>query len=150
MHNKLSAIVRTTTAAVQIMVSLQLCVIWLAKNKTILTVQHNFHHMYGRDTRVSKVIQCWFNQFKESGSVEKQKSPGGLQTSDDDDDECMTLSCHCPKKSTALQSLQLDVPTISKSFNKNKIKKQNRALTYKFQILHEIKKHGHGSGEFAN
>lgn len=102
---------RTTTAAVQMMVSLQLCVIWLAKNKSILTVQHNFHHMYGRDTPVSKVIQCWFNQCKESGSGEKQKSPGGLQTSEYDD-ECMTLSSRCPKKSTALQSLQLDIPTM--------------------------------------
>jgi len=70
--------------------------------------------MYGRDNPVSKVIQCWFNQYKKSGSVEKQKSPGGLQTSEDDN-ECMTLSC-CPKKFTALQSLQLDIPTmISKS-----------------------------------
>jgi hypothetical protein len=115
---------RTINAAVQMMVSLQLCVISLAKNKSILTVQHNFHHMYGRDTPVSKVIQCWFNQYKESGSVEKHKSPGGLQTSDDDDEERMTLSCHCPKKSTALQSLQLYIPTVSKS-----CLKKNRALT---------------------
>ena len=71
--------------------------------------------MYGRDTPVSKVIQCWFNQYTESGSVEKQKSPGRLQTSQDDD-ECMTLSCRCPKKSTALQSLQLDIPTMISKF----------------------------------
>jgi len=128
----LSAIMRTTTAAVQMMVSLQLRVIWLAKNKSILTVQHNFHHMYGSDTPLSKVIQCWFNQYKESGSVQKQKSPGGLQTSDNDD-ECMTLSCRCPKKSTALQSLQLNIPTmISKSCLKKK------KCVCKFQILHEV------------
>lgn len=107
----LSAITRTTTTAVRRIVSLQLWVIWLAKNKSILTVQHNFHHMYGRDTPVSKLMQCWFNQYKESGSVEKQKSPGRLQISEDDD-ECMTLSCRCPKKFTALQSLQLDIPTM--------------------------------------
>jgi hypothetical protein len=60
-----------------------------------------FTIMYGRDTPASKVIQCWFNQYKESGSFEKQKSPGGLQTSADDD-ECMTLSCRCQKKSTVI------------------------------------------------
>jgi hypothetical protein len=65
--------------------------------------------MYGRDTPVSKVVQCWFNQYRESGSVEKQKSLGRLQISEDDD-KCMTLSWHCPKKFTALQSLQLDIP----------------------------------------
>jgi len=37
-HTCLSAIMRTTTVAVQMMVSLQLCSIWLAKNKSILTV----------------------------------------------------------------------------------------------------------------
>jgi uncharacterized Fe-S cluster-containing radical SAM superfamily enzyme len=53
----------------------------VGKKQSILTVQHHVHHTYGRDTPVSKVIQSWFNQYKESGSVEKQKSPGGLQTS---------------------------------------------------------------------
>jgi hypothetical protein len=85
----------------------------------ILTVQHNFHHMYSRNSPVSKVIQCWFNHYKESGSAEMQKSPGGLQTSEDD--ECINLSCHCPKKSAAFQSLQLDIPTmIPKSCKKKK------------------------------
>jgi len=59
-----------------------------------------------------------------------------MQTSEDDD-ECMTLSCCCPKKSTALQSLQLDVPTMkSKSWGGGTL------CAYKFQILHEINNTG--------
>jgi capsular polysaccharide biosynthesis protein len=98
MHSNLPAAVSTATAAVSMMVSTEEKS-QLAKSTSILTAQHNFHHTYRTDIPVSKVIQSWFNQFKESATVEKQKSPR-WKTSEEDA-ECMTLSCRDPKKSTA-------------------------------------------------
>jgi len=53
MCNILSAAASTATATVSTTVIVQekaQCVDWLSENKDNVTVQHNFHHIYGRDS----------------------------------------------------------------------------------------------------
>jgi hypothetical protein len=48
--------VRTAVSTMVIVQEKAFCVIWLSKNKSIVTVQHDFHYVHGRDPPVSKVI----------------------------------------------------------------------------------------------
>jgi hypothetical protein len=52
------------------------CVLWNAKFKSIVTVQHNFRCTYRTEAPIDKSITWWFTQFKEMEGVEKQKSTG--------------------------------------------------------------------------
>lgn len=49
-------------------------IIWIAKFKSIVTIQHNFLCIYGTEPPTAKANYYWFTQISETGSILKQKS----------------------------------------------------------------------------
>jgi hypothetical protein len=101
-----------------------------------VTIQRNFRHTYRTEASTDKSVTRLFTQFKEMGSVEKQKSTGRLRTSEQIVD-CIRQSCvRSPKISIARCSLELGVP---KTTIQNVLHKHLRLHTYKIQPRHGIK-----------
>ncbi|PSN50602.1 hypothetical protein C0J52_22190 [Blattella germanica] len=57
------------------------CVLWQAKNKSVITVQRLFRREYNKDPPHENNIRRRHKQFKETGSVQKGKSTGRPRTS---------------------------------------------------------------------
>ncbi|PSN30771.1 hypothetical protein C0J52_27175 [Blattella germanica] len=52
------------------------CVLWLAKNKSVITVQRLFRREYNKDPPHENNIRQRHKYFKGTGSVQKGKSTG--------------------------------------------------------------------------
>lgn len=53
------------------------CVLWFAKFKSVVTVQHHFRHTYGQDPQVLQIrLIHKYNQFKETVNVDIKKALG--------------------------------------------------------------------------
>jgi hypothetical protein len=52
--------------------------------KSIVSAKHNFLYTYGTQTSSIKLIQFWFTEFKEIGTMSKQQSPVRPQISGKD------------------------------------------------------------------
>ncbi|KFM60144.1 hypothetical protein X975_22189, partial [Stegodyphus mimosarum] len=112
------------------------CVIWLIETKSVVTVQRNFRRNYGVNPPSDKPIREWFSAFKETGSVLKQKSPGGPSVSQEKVDRIRASCLQSPKKSFTRRSLELGLPrsTVGKVLHK-----RLRLTAYKIHLLHHIK-----------
>ena len=76
------------------------------------------------------------NQFKETGTVEKQKSTGRPRTSEEDVERIRQSCIRSPKKSVAGRSVTLGIP---KTTIQNVLHKSLRLHAYKIQLKQEIK-----------
>jgi len=51
-------------------------VLWYAELKSVVTVQRKWRSLHpGEKPPMDKALNQWVNQFKETGTVERQKSP---------------------------------------------------------------------------
>jgi len=64
----------------------------------------------GEKPPVDKALNRWMNQFKETGTVEKQKSTGRPRTSEKDVKRIRQSCIRSPKKSIAHRSVTLGIP----------------------------------------
>jgi hypothetical protein len=112
------------------------CVLWYVEFKSIVTIQRNFRRMYGTEAPTDKSITRWFTRFKETRSVEKQKSTGRPRTSEEIVKRIRQSCVRSPKKSIARRSLDLGVP---KNTIQNVLQERLRLHAYKIQLRHEIK-----------
>jgi len=76
------------------------------------------------------------NQFKETGTVEKQKSTGRRRTSEEDVEGIWQSCIRSPKKSIARRSVTLGIP---KTTIQNVLHRRLRLNAYKIQLKQEIK-----------
>jgi hypothetical protein len=59
-------------------------VLWYAELKSVLTVQHTWRRLHpGEKAPDDKALNRWLKQYKEMGSVAKQKSSGQPGTSEE-------------------------------------------------------------------
>uniref|UniRef100_A0A1B6EKB9 DUF4817 domain-containing protein n=1 Tax=Cuerna arida TaxID=1464854 RepID=A0A1B6EKB9_9HEMI len=117
------------------------CVIWLVETNSVTTVQRYFRREYGGNVPDPKSIRKWLQQFKETGSVLKGKSPG-RPTVSAENVERIRASCSCsPKKSLVRRSLQLGLP---RSIVYDVVRKRLKLHAYKIQLVHEIKSNDKG------
>lgn len=112
------------------------CVLWYAEFKSPVLVQRNFRRTYRQDPPTDKTIVRWFNQFKETGSVDIKKSPGRPRTSEEDVERLRQSCVRSPKKSIARRSLELGM---AKTTVQNILHKRLKLHAYKIQLKHEIK-----------
>lgn len=112
------------------------CVLWHAELKSIILVQRAFRRTHEKEPPHENNIRRWFNQFKETGSVLKQKSPGRPPVSDENVERIRQSAVRSPKKSIARRSLELQIPktTIHKV-----LRKRLQLYAYKIQLLQELK-----------
>ena len=110
--------------------------LWYAELKSAVAVQCKWQSIHpGEKPPMDKALNQWMNQFKETGTVEKQKSIGRPRTSEDV--EHIRQSCiRSPKKSIASRSVTLRFP---KTSIQNVLQKCLRLLAYKIQLKQEIK-----------
>ena len=76
------------------------------------------------------------NQFKETGTVEKQKSTGRPRTLEEDVERIRQPCLRSPEKSIARRSVTLGIP---KTTIQNVLHKRLRLHAYKIQLKQEIK-----------
>lgn len=112
------------------------CVIWFIQSSSVITVQRNYRREYGGVAPTNKTILNWYNQFRETGSVLKGKSPGRPSVSEQNVERIRTSCTRSPKKSLARRSLELGIP---KSTVYKVVRKRLKLRAYKIQLLHEIK-----------
>jgi transposase len=101
--------------------------------KSVIAVQRKWRRLHpGEKVPDGKALKRWLKQFKETGSLAKQKSPGRPGTSEENV-ERIRLSCvRSPKKSIARRSLELGIP---KTTIQNVIHKRLRLYAYKTQHI---------------
>jgi hypothetical protein len=58
-------------------------VLWYAELKLVVTVQHKWQRLHPGEKAPDKALNCWLKQFKETGSVAKQKPSGRPGTSEE-------------------------------------------------------------------
>ena len=111
-------------------------VLWYAELKSVMAVQRKWRSLHpGEKPPTDKALNQWMNQFKETGTVEKQKSTGRPRTSEDV--ERIRQSCiRSPKKSIPRRSVTLGIP---KSTIHNILHKRLRFHAYKIQLKQEFK-----------
>lgn len=113
------------------------CVIWYAESKSPVSVQRLFQRTYpGQTVPDYKAIIRWFNQFKETGTVEKKSRPGRPPTSEENIERIRQSCLRSPKKSIARRSVELQIP---KTTIQNVLHKRLRLHAYKIQIRQQIK-----------
>jgi hypothetical protein len=112
-------------------------VLWYAGLKSVVAVQHKWQRLHpGEKAPHDKDLNRWLKQFKETGSVAKQK-PSGRPRTLEENVECIRRSCvRSPKKSIACQSLALGIP---KTTIQNVLHRRLRLHAYKIQLEYEIK-----------
>ncbi|KAG8325305.1 hypothetical protein J6590_071097 [Homalodisca vitripennis] len=86
------------------------CVIWLVETNSVTTVQRYFRREYGGNVPDPKSIRKWIQQFKDTGSVLKGKSPGRPTVSAENVERIRASCCRSPKKSLVRRSLELGLP----------------------------------------
>ena len=60
--------------------------LWFAELKSVMAVQRKWRSLYPRENPpTDKALNQWMNQFKKTGTVEKQKSTGRPRTSEEDE-----------------------------------------------------------------
>jgi len=85
-------------------------VLWYAELKLVVAVQRKWQSLHpGEKPPMDKVLNRWMNQFKETGTVEKQKSTGRPRTSEDVE-RIRQSFIRSPKKSNARRSVTLGIP----------------------------------------
>jgi len=68
-------------------------VLWYADLKSVVTVQRKWQSLHPVEKPpTDKALNQWMNQFKETGTVEMQKSTGQPRTLEEDV-ECIRQSC---------------------------------------------------------
>jgi hypothetical protein len=78
-------------------------VLWYAELKSVVAVQRKWRSLYpGDKTPMYKALNWWMNKFKETGTVEKQKSTGRPRTSEDFERK-MQSSIRSPKNQFHLE-----------------------------------------------
>lgn len=113
------------------------CIIWFAELKSIVSVQRRFRQTYvGQIAPDDKAIRRWFNQFRETGNVEKKHSTGRPRTSEENVERIRQSCVRSPKKSIARRSLELQIP---KTTIQNILHKRLRLHAYKIQLRQQIK-----------
>lgn len=117
------------------------CVIWLVETNSVTTVQRNFRREYGGNVPDPKSIRKWLQQFKETGSVLKGKSPGRPTVSAENVERIRASCSRSPKKSLVRRSLQLGIP---RSTVYDVVRKRLKLHAYKIQLVHEIKPNDKG------
>jgi hypothetical protein len=105
--------------------------------KSVVAVQRKWQRLHpGEKAPDDKALNLWLTQFKEMGSVAKQKSSGQPRTSEENVERIRQSCVRSPKKSIAHQSWALG---ISKTTIQNVFHKRLCLHAYKIQLKHEIK-----------
>lgn len=108
------------------------CLIWYMESKPIVSAQPLFQRTYpGQTASNNKAIIWWFNQFRETGSMQKRSRPGWLRTSEENVEHICQSCIRNPKKYIARRNLELH---ISKTTIQNILHKWLRLHPYKIQI----------------
>jgi len=107
-------------------------VLWYAELKSVVAVQHKWRSLHpGEKPPMDKALNRWMYQFKETGTVEKQKSTGRPRTLEEDVERIRQSCIRSPKKSIACRSITLGIP---KTTIQNVLHKRLRLHAYKIQL----------------
>jgi len=100
-------------------------------------MQHKWRSLHpGEKPPKDKALNWWMNQFKETSTVEKQKSTDRPRTSEEDVEHIRQSCIRSSKKSIARRSVILGIP---KTTIQNVLQKRLRPHAYKIQLKQEIK-----------
>jgi len=110
-------------------------VLWYAELKSVVAVLRKWRSLHpGEKPPTDKALKRWMNQFKETGTVKKQKSTGRPRTPEDV--ERIRQSCIISNKNQLQVSVTLGIP---KTTIQNVLHKGLRLHAYKIQLKQEIK-----------
>lgn len=109
------------------------CVLWLAKFNSIVLVQREFRRTYNcRNAPDAKSIHRWFKQFKDTGSIEKQKSTGRPKVSEDIVERIRKSYDNNPNISISSRSIELGIPksTVHRILHSQRLHRQDEPASF--------------------
>jgi hypothetical protein len=114
--------------------------------KSVVTVQRKWRLHPGEKVPDDTALNRWLKQFKETGSVAKQKSSGRSGTYEENVYHIRQSCVRSPKRSLA-RRLELGIP---KTMIQNVIHKRLCLYAYKIRLKHEMKPHDRPKHYFAS